>query len=246
MCDHCPPPASPGFPRRNFLKLAAGAALGLGLANRANADETALPPRPQNVLTPDEALARLLRGNARYVTGASKKRDFVSERAALVAGQNPYAGILSCADFRIAPELAFDTSRGDLFVCRVAGNFANKDTIASFEYSVAVLGTPLIMVLGHDYCGAVSSTIKAVKDGQKFPGHIPSLIKALEPAVHAAMGQKGDLLENATRENVILTMKALRKATPILDQAIADGKLKIVGGFYDLPTGRVELVEAAN
>ena len=101
-----------------------------------------------------------MKGNKRYVAGESRRHDFKHEREALVGGQNPYAGILSCADSRIAPEYAFDSGRGDLFVCRVAGNFANDDTVASMEYAVAMLGTPLIMVLGHDSCGAVSATIK--------------------------------------------------------------------------------------
>jgi carbonic anhydrase len=121
------------------------------------------PPKAQNVVSPDGALNLLLKGNARYVEGMSKRHDFKHEREALVAGQNPYAGILSCADSRIAPEYAFDSSRGDLFVCRVAGNFANVDTIASFEYAVANLGTPLILVLGHESCGAVDATLKVLK-----------------------------------------------------------------------------------
>jgi carbonic anhydrase len=238
MCQHCPP--SPEVPRRHFLKLAAGAALGFSLAGKAVA-ATAVP-RPQNVISPDAALARLFKGNERYVSDAMKSHDFVAERPALVLGQNPFAGILSCADSRVAPEYAFDTGRGDLFVCRVAGNFANYDTIASFEYGVAVLNVPLILVLGHDACGAIDSTIKAVKDGAKFPGHIPSLIKALKPAVNDVLDQTGDLLANATAQNVRLTVKKLSSSTPILQEAIEAGKLKIVGGVYNLQDGRVNLV----
>jgi len=238
MCQHCPP--SNEVPRRHFLKLAAGAVLGLGLAGKSEA--AGAPPRPQNVISPDAALERLLKGNERYVSGSMKRHDFVAERPALTLGQNPFAGILSCADSRVAPEYAFDTGRGDLFVCRVAGNFANYDTIASFEYGVAVLGVPLILVLGHARCGAVDSTIKAVKDGATFPGHIPSLIKALKPAVKDVLDQPGDLLANATAQNVRLTVKKLQSATPILEEAVGTGKLKIVGGVYDLADGRVELV----
>jgi carbonic anhydrase len=127
-----------GFPRRNFLKLAAAA--GLAISRHAMAAEKSVPPKPSNVVSPDAALERLMKGNSRYVSGAMRSHDFIAERPALVMGQNPFAGILSCADSRIAPEYAFDTGRGDLFVCRVAGNFANKDSIASFEYGVAVLG----------------------------------------------------------------------------------------------------------
>ena len=110
--------------------------------------------------------------------------------------------ILSCADSRIAPEYAFDSSRGDLFVCRVAGNFANDDTIASLEYGVAVLNSPLILVLGHDSCGAVDATIKSLKDDTTLPGHLPSLVSALAPAVKAVADQPGDKLANAIRRNV--------------------------------------------
>jgi carbonic anhydrase len=126
------------------------------------------------VITADEALNRLMIGNSRYVRGTMRHHNFATQRAALAVGQNPFAGILSCADSRIGPEFAFDTGPGDLFVCRVAGNFANNDTIASFEYAVSVLSTPLIFVLGHQACGAVDATIKQVKDGTSFPGHIPS------------------------------------------------------------------------
>jgi len=109
-----------------------------------------------------------------------------------------FAGILGCADSRVGPEYAFDTGRGDLFVCRVAGNFADIHSIASFEYAVAVLGTPLILVLGHSKCGAVDVAVKAVKDGKAFSGHIPSLIEAIRPAVKIAQDQFGDLLDNFT------------------------------------------------
>ena len=131
-----------------------------------------------------------MNGNRRYVDGTSKQHDFKNEREALTMGQNPYAGILSCADSRIAPEYAFDAGRGDLFVCRVAGNFANPDTIASFEYAIAILDTPLLMVLGHRACGAVEATIKSIKDGTTLPGHLPSLVSALSPAVKGRGGSK--------------------------------------------------------
>ncbi len=140
-------------------------------------------------MSPAAALDRLMKGNARYVEGVSRRHDFKSEREALVGGQNPFASILSCADSRIAPEYAFDSGRGDLFVCRVAGNFANDDTVASLEYGVAVLNSPLILVLGHDSCGAVDATIKSLKDNTTLPGHLPSLVNALAPAVKAVADQ---------------------------------------------------------
>ncbi len=243
MCQKCDPSSTePYLARRNFLKLAGSAALGLALADHAIAAEAGGPPKPNNVISPDAALERLLKGNERYIKGQMKSHDFVAERPALALGQNPFAGILGCADSRVAPEYAFDTGRGDLFVCRVAGNFAEPNSIASFEYGVAVLGLPFILVLGHKYCGAVDSTIKAVKDGAQFLGHIPTLIKAIRPAVKTAMKQSGDLLDNAIKQNVIDNVEVLKNASPILDSAVKKNTLRVVGGIYDLVTGRVEIV----
>jgi carbonic anhydrase len=132
----------PQSSRRAVLGFFAASTIALALGSAAGAKETGPPPKPENVLSPDAALERLRQGNRRYVEGVSKRHDFKHEREALAGGQNPYAGILSCADSRIAPEYAFDSGRGDLFVCRVAGNFANTDSVASLEYAVAVLGAP--------------------------------------------------------------------------------------------------------
>ena len=200
------------------------------------------PPKPGNTVSPDGALNLLMNGNRRYVGGVTKRHDFKNEREALSKGQNPYVGILSCADSRIAPEYAFDSARGDLFVCRVAGNFLNDDGIASFEYAVAVLNTPLLMVLGHKACGAIDATIKSIKDGTTLPGHLPSLVSALAPAVKAVANQPGDALDNAIRQNVLLNVEKLKAATPIIDKAVAEKKVRVVGGVYNLDNGRVELL----
>ena len=245
MCQSCQlgSPAHASRPsRRRFLGAFGAAAATAALLAPAFAKDVAPPPKPQNVVSPDAALALLQQGNARYVEGVSKRHDFTHEREALTGGQNPYAGILSCADSRVAPEYAFDSGRGDLFVCRVAGNFANDDTIASFEYAVANLGTPLIMALGHDACGAVSATLKSIKDGTVLPGHLPSLVAHLAAAAKAGAAQPGDPLANAIRQNVVDTVAALKSASPILDAAVAQGKLKVVGGIYRLASGRVEMV----
>jgi carbonic anhydrase len=242
MCELCHESATAASARRRFLKLAAGAAAGLVLAPPAFAAKDAPPPKPQNVLSPDAALDRLMKGNARYVDGVSKRHDFTHEREPLTTGQNPFAGVLSCADSRISPEYCFDVARGDVFVCRVAGNFASDDIIASFEYAVAVLNTPLIMVLGHDACGAVDAAIKSLKDGTTLPGHLPALVAALAPAVRAVKDQPGDKLANAIRRNVALTIKKLKSASDILGKAVADKKLRIVGGVYELKSGRVKLL----
>jgi carbonic anhydrase len=241
LCDASEAAAVGRTSRRRFLTLASGAAAGLALMPGAFAKDKKAP-KPQNAISPDAALERLMKGNARYIDGISRRHDFKNEREALVGGQNPYASILSCADSRIAPEYAFDSGRGDLFVCRVAGNFANDDTVASLEYSVAILNTPLFMVLGHESCGAVDATIKSLKDNTTLPGHLPSLVAALTPAVNAVANQPGDKLANATRQNVIDNVAKLKAATPILNEAVGNGKLRIVGGVYRLGDGRVELV----
>jgi carbonic anhydrase len=194
------------------------------------------------VISPDASLKRLMDGNARYVDGVSRRHDFTHEREALVGGQNPYAAILSCADSRIAPEYAFDSGRGDLFVCRVAGNFATDETVASLEYGVAVLNVPLILVLGHDACGAVDATIKSLKDDKPLPGHMPTLVTGLAPAVKAVAQQGGNVLDNAIRQNVVDNVVKLKSATPILSAATESGKLRVVGGIYRLKDGKIDMV----
>ena len=242
MCAICGNPSldhASLYSRRHFLKLvgAVTAATAFSARTLFAAGET---PKPENVLSPDEALARLKKGNERYVEGVMKRHDFGAERGALAGGQNPFAGILSCADSRIAPEYAFDSARGDLFVVRVAGNFAETDGIASFEYAVKFLGTPLLVVLGHEKCGAVDAAIKTVKDGAELPGHLPQLVDKIAPAVKIAMTQQGDLLANSIRENVLLNVEALKTASPILSQYVTDGKVRVVGGIYKLENGHVE------
>jgi carbonic anhydrase len=230
--------------RRRFLQFAGGIAAGLAFAPPAFAKEKSKsPPKPQNAISPDAALKRLMKGNERYVEGVARRHDFAHEREALAGGQNPFASILSCADSRIAPEYAFDSGRGDLFVCRVAGNFANDDTVASLEYAIAVLNSPLILVLGHDSCGAVDATIKSLRDNTTLPGHLPSLVAAIAPAVKATMDKPGDKLANAIRQNVVEVVAKLKTATPILSAAVADGKIKIVGGVYRLASGKVKLID---
>ena len=242
MCRTCGRDSHHAFipTRRNVLLGAA--ATGLFWASAAHAKEAKAPPKPENVMSSDASLKRLMEGNQRYVGGIARRHDFKHEREALAGGQNPFAAILSCADSRIAPEYAFDSGRGDLFVCRVAGNFATEETVASLEYAVAVLAAPLILVLGHDACGAVDATIKSLKDGKPLPGHMPSLVSGLTPAVKAVAGQAGDTLDNAIRQNVADNVAKLKAATPILSVAVEQNKLKVVGGIYRLKDGKVDMV----
>jgi carbonic anhydrase len=229
--------------RRSLLKLGMAAAASLAVTPAAFAQSDKKPvPKPENVMSPDAALERLMQGNARYTDGVSRRHDFKHEREALSAGQNPFAAILSCADSRIAPEYCFDSARGDLFVCRIAGNFASDEMTASLEYAVQVLNTPLIMVLGHEACGAVDATIKSVKDGTTLPGHLPSLVAALKPAVDAVKNDSGDMLVNAIKRNVALNVDKLRSAPPILKAFADNKKIRVVGGVYELRTGKVNLL----
>ena len=244
MCKYCEDAriAHTEFARRNVLKFAGAAAAALALGGSALAKDAKMLPKPQNVLSPDAALERLMRGNTRYVEGLTKRHDFAHEREALTKGQNPFAAVLGCADSRIAAEFCFDTALGDVFVCRVAGNFANEDVVASLEYAVAILKTPLIVVLGHDACGAVDATIKSVKEGTTLPGHLPALVAAIKPAVEAVKDQSGDMLANAIRSNVMLNVEKLQKSSPILDAAVNGKSLRVVGGVYRLASGKVDLV----
>ncbi|MGI9143580.1 MAG: carbonic anhydrase [Fluviibacter sp.] len=249
MCQTCEQDLNQKPTRRDFLKYAT---LGLG----ATLSSVALPttafaappatPKPENVLTPDAALTRLMECNRRYVKGVESTDSFTTVNKALATGQNPYACILGCADSRVSPELAFDENQGDLFITRVAGNFVTPEILASLEYGTAVLNAQLIMVLGHTSCGAIGAAIKAVEKDESFPGHIQSLTTALSPAVEGARKRKPkDLADAATRENIRLNVLRLRSATPILSKRVRDGQLKVVGGLYDIKTGRVELIEVA-
>ena len=246
MCDVCGDEQhEPKVSRRDFMRTGALAALIPWSANVAYAADPPVPgaPPPQNMIAPAEAMKRLMEGNARYAANNPNERDFSSGRAARVQGQYPIAAILSCADSRVAPELTFDQGPGDLFVVRVAGNIVNPDLLASLEYGVQFLGVPLILVLGHTGCGAVDAAIKVLKTKAVLPGHLPDLITAIKPAVIVAeKTQTGNLLDNAITENVRRQVARLRNSPPIVQKSYAGKKIDIVGGVYDLATGKVALV----
>jgi carbonic anhydrase len=198
---------------------------------------------PQNAISPQDALKRLMAGNSRYVANSPETRDYSAGRATRATAQHPVAAILSCADSRVAPELVFDQGPGDLFVVRLAGNFVTDGGLASLEYAVRFLRTPLVMVLGHTNCGAVDAAIKVIKDNAQLPGHLPNLIKSIKPAVWEAQKAKPtDLLSTAIVENVRHNVHRLQNAKPVLSAAGKGGKIQVVGGLYDLETGKVALV----
>jgi len=186
--------------------------------------------------TADSVLAELKAGNSRHVKHAYTHPHLSADRRTeLAKGQEPHAVILACADSRVAPEIVFDKGLGDLFTVRVAGNIAGDAEIASMEYAVEHLHTPLIVVMGHQSCGAV----KAAIDGGNAPGHLPTLILAIQPAVERARGETGDLATNAVRDNVERVVDRLRSSHPILAEAVRAGKLRIVGAVYSLDSGAV-------
>lgn len=225
--------------RRNMLKLGAGV-VGTGtltalFGSNLVSGEKAVA---QAEITPDLALKSLIDGNQRFVAGKASSPNRTFTRLTEVAkGQKPFASILGCADSRVPSEIVFDQGFGDLFVCRVAGNVATSEEIGSLEFGSLVLGSKVIMVLGHERCGAVAATIK----GAQVPGQIASLIEAIKPAVDKAKGQNGDQLENTCKANIVLQAEKL-KSSPVLSQLIQEGKLTVVGGYYDLDTGAVTLV----
>ena len=187
--------ANAGLNRRTLLQ-------GVLAATALAAVPRALRAMPNNI-SPSTALQRLMEGNARYVRNQIDVKDFSAGRAARAQAQYPIAAILSCADSRVAPEFVFDRDPGELFVCRVAGNYMNVDILASLEYGVEVLGAPLIMVLGHTNCGAVKAVLQYEKDRKPLPGHLQMLLDAVSPGVAEAMRQgPTNQLDHAIEANV--------------------------------------------
>ena len=188
-----------------------------------------------------DPLTRLMAGNARFVAGKSVHANQDRARLTEVAkGQKPFAMILSCADSRVPPEILFDQGLGDLFVVRVAGNIADSHALGSLEYGAQVLGARFLMVLGHEYCGAVDAAVK----GGKVGGNIDSIIDVIAPAASRARADpaRTDLLNKAIAENVREVLSAINKRSPALTAMAAKGELKIVGARYDLDGGDVTLV----
>lgn len=188
------------------------------------------------------ALKNLMEGNARFAAGKPICRPVIDRVRELASGQSPFATVLGCADSRVPVETVFDHEPGDIFVVRLAGNFMSEAALASIEYAVAVLKSPLVMVLGHSSCGAVRAAVDFVKTGKPLPGHMQTLAEAIEPAAKATQHAHGDWMHNAVVENVRLNMEALRNSTPILKEAVAKGEAQVVGGVYDLSNGKVTLV----
>jgi carbonic anhydrase len=191
----------------------------------------------------DIVLQELLDGNQRYVAGKlTHPHQTEQRRQELIPHQEPFAIILGCADSRVPPEVIFDQGLGDLFVVRVAGNIIDEEAVlGSLEYAVEHLRTPLLVVLGHKACGAVKATVEALSKNEEGEGHLRYIVNAIMPAAVEGRNKPGDVLDNAVRANVQRTVEKLKQTDPF-SSAIRDQKLKIVGAYYDLGSGKVELL----
>lgn len=223
---------------------AAGAPTATGAARHpvGSATTTGTPggvvPQPQ---PPARAvLAALLTGNRRFVAGRARRpRQDPDTLRRLASGQRPYAVVLGCADSRVPPELLFDQGLGDLFDARLAGNLVDDFVLGTVEYAVLTFASPLVVVLGHERCGAVAATVDALRDGTTPPYHVHALVAALRPIVAPVLDRPGDPVENGCRANVRAQVRALREGSPLLAGRVARGELLIVGARYDLDDGLV-------
>jgi carbonic anhydrase len=234
--------------RRDLLRLVGVGGIGLAATaassllwtpeQAVSQQPSPVPTKPEPVSS-DEALKLILEGNQRFVEDRRQTPNQSRLRLQETAvAQYPFASILGCADSRVPAEIVFDQGLGDLFVVRVAGNVASQTAIGSLEFASAVLGSQLIMVLGHKKCGAVSAAIK----GDPLPGRIGIFVEEIKPAVEKVKFKTGDIQENAVIANVQYQATALAERSTILSGLIKEGKLRIVGGTYDLQTGQATIV----
>ncbi|QIR40217.1 carbonic anhydrase [Tolypothrix sp. PCC 7910] len=226
--------------RRDVLRLGITGTLGMMVTTsdllwRVQQAQAAEKPQP---LSPDEALQKLLEGNHRFIEHQPQYPDQSAARLQEVAqAQNPFATILTCADSRVPVEILFDQGVGDIFDIRIAGNIATPEARGSIEYAVTLLGSPLLMVLGHERCGAVTAAVQ----NEVLLGDISTFVKAIKPAVARVKNQPGDAVENAVVANVQYQIERLQRSR-LLTERLQSGKLKIVGGRYDLDTGKVSII----
>lgn len=232
--------------RRSLLHI-----IGFGtLATHFGLDLIQPKPAVAATLSADAVLKQLMAGNQRFTAGQSISPDHGIERIqSLAQSQAPVAVILGCADSRVPPELIFDQGLGSLFTIRVAGNIADDASLGSIEYAVESLNVKLVMVLGHERCGAVTAALNVLTNGTHLPGHLESITKAIEPAIaaHQASTQakqqySNDLLDQSVRANIRAVVQILATSQPVLAQHVEQKTLKIVGGYYDLNSGAVEVM----
>jgi carbonic anhydrase len=222
--------------RRRFLQIAAGGALMSWIARAGSEFSFPEPVFAQSTLTPDAALGELMAGNERFTTRriTSDAQDLAILKQNTAEKQEPFAAVLSCADSRVPVELLFDQTIGHIFVTRVAGNFVTSEIIASLEYGAAVLGTKVLLVLGHANCGAVKATIQ----GKDVPGQISALYPHIQPAVD----QAGDNLEAATKANARIQAALLGESSTVIKGLVKESKIKVAAAYYDVASGSVMLL----
>jgi len=195
----------------------------------------------QPSVAPAEAISKLKEGNGHYTSGTLQHPGQTAERRAELANtQHPFATIVDCSDSRVPPEIVFDQGLGDLFIFRVAGNVIDDHGLGSIEYAVDHLGVRLIVVLGHQRCGAGQAAKETIAAKGKAPGHIESLVTAIKPAVEATAKDDLDTTVKANVKNVVQT---LRSSTPILKAKVDSGEIQVIGGYYSLDTGAVTFLD---
>ncbi len=238
-------PNKTSLERRDFLKLGAMSTFGLVVTagdllwrvEQVRAAES--PAKASRPLSPDAALQKLMEGNRRFVKNLPQHPQQTKARLQEVGqAQHPFATILSCADSRVPAEIIFDRGIGDIFDVRVAGNIVTPEVLGSIEYAVVLLETPVLMVLGHERCGAVTA---AVEEESLPNSQIDTFVKAIKPALEKVKDKSGDDVDNAVIANVEYQIEKL-KQSPLLTERMQSGKLKIVGGSYDLDTGEIQLL----
>lgn len=237
--------------RRNVLSGAAiaGGTLAVGAGGAAAQTPQAARLAPvidgKTALSPDEALKLLIEGNRNFLNDVPTSVPVGRERRLEIAqGQAPFAAYVTCSDSRVSPEILFGRGLGELFIIRNAGNTVDTVALGSIEYAVAELGVPLIVVMGHEACGAVKAAKAVVDDNATFPGSIGRMIEPIIPAVLEVRGREGDMLDHAIRANVSRVVKQLRTSTdPLLLNPQETGKLKVVGAYYNLDTGAVDFFD---
>jgi carbonic anhydrase len=237
MCNIC---EKQPMRRRQFLALAG---FGLAASSFLSGWDKAFAAGPTTSVTVDQAMANLKSGNDKYVNAPQVcAADLAKGRANVAGNQMPWATILSCADSRVPPELLFGgLGVGELFVARNAGNMAvDAATMGTVEYGAAVLGTPLIVVLGHERCGAVVAACDVVTKKATFPGSIGPMVKAIVPAAQAVKDKPGDFIDNAVRESARRTAVRIATNSKIVAGLIKAGKVKVVAARYGLEDGKVE------
>lgn len=192
--------------------------------------------------SPQQLLQRLMAGNSRFVNNEAPTVSNVAEkREMLISNQAPFAAILGCADSRVIPNLVFAQGLGDLFVARVAGNYPDDDAIASFEYAIEHLGTTVVMVLGHQSCGAITAVYEALKTNQPLPLHLSSLEHLIAPGIAEVVRRRGTL-DDAVEANVRAGVARLKASPPVIAERVKSGHVVVVGGFYHLGNGQVSLI----